>query len=122
MRTSLLAACLVLACAVPAFAQSAEHPLRIPTLVFVSSAAADWATTYTALSRGGYQERNPLWAAGGNRPGPTVAMGAAFDVIGVVAWNRLVGRRHPRWAAVGLYSAATFRLWCVGHNLKTLNR
>lgn len=101
------------------------HPLRLPTLVFAGAAAADWTTTYRNLSPGPTwdrgQEWNPLLSPLHNRPVPTVLAGAALDVVGVWAWDRFVGRKHPKLAAIGLYAGAGLRIWLASRNTLRLN-
>lgn len=99
-----IAAC-VLCCAVPAHAQS----LKTATYVFAASAAADWTATYHFLDVGAATETNPLLGPMHNQPGATVALGAALDVVTVWAWNRYVGRTHPRIAAWGLLGMSAYR-------------
>lgn len=103
----------------PASTASAQS-LKMPTLVFAGAASADWVTTYQAQQRG-TQENNPLLSWLNTRPGPLVATGAALDVAGLWAWNRYVGRAHPKIAMAGLYAAAGFRLWLATNNNR-LNR
>jgi hypothetical protein len=91
------------------------HPLRVPTVVFSAAAAADWVSTYRLQQRGGH-EQNRMYSWADGRPEVIVTIGAASDVLGVWAWNRYVGRRHPRIARIGLYGASTFRIWLALHN------
>jgi len=105
---------LVLGLSVSAQAQD----LTAPTFTFAAAAASDWVTTYRNLSSPyGITEINPLLKFTHAKPVPTVLAGAALDVAGVVAWNGLVGKRHPKLARVGLYAAAGFRVWLASRNL-----
>lgn len=117
MRTIFVA--LVLSVALPAQAQ--EHPLRLPTLVFAGAAAADWTTTYQNLSPRG-RETNPLLGMFNNQPVPTVIAGASLDLAAAWAWNRFVGRSHPKLAAAGLYLAAGVRVLLATRNAIRLNQ
>jgi len=115
MRTTLgflLAAALV-SSAQPARAQS----LTPATTAFAAAAAADWATTYRNLASP-YKptELNPLLRFTHSKPVPTVLAGAAMDVAGVLAWQKLVGKRHPKLARIGLYAAAGLRVGMAVRN------
>ena len=94
--------------------------LRTPTVVFLSAATADWVSTYQCNKRGCY-ELNPTISWAEERPALMVATGAAMDVVGVYAWNRYVGRKHPKVARAGLYVATAFRIYLAVHN-STLNK
>lgn len=89
MRAFIIAC--ALCCAVPAHAQS----LKTATYHFLDVKAAT--------------ETNPLLGPMHNQPGATVALGAALDVVTVWAWNRYVGRTHPRIAAWGLLGMSAYR-------------
>jgi len=90
--------------------------LKVPTVVFMTAAAADWATTYRVGSAG--VESNPLlhWTEPNQELLITVAV--ATDLAGLYAWNRLVGRKHPKIAAVGLYAMSGMRFWLAYRNYK----
>jgi hypothetical protein len=118
---SILAPCLVLAISLPLAAQAPDsHPLRLPILIFAGAAAADWATTYGVLATNRTTEGNPLLAMTASRPVPTVVVGAAMDVAGVWTWHHVVGRKHPKLAAVGLYVAASFRVYLAVRSRRML--
>jgi hypothetical protein len=86
----------------------------ISTSAFAVAAAADWATTAHFLIGHGGHEDNPVinWAP--NAPA-TIAVGAALDVAGAIAWRRLT-RGHPRWTATGFYAAAALRVAFAARN------
>jgi hypothetical protein len=119
IRTVLLGM-LCLLPSIPAFTQT----MTLPTILFSGAAAADLATTYAGLSRDRVHliETNPLLSVTGNRPVPTVALGAALDLTGLWTWNHYVGRQHPKWAAAGLYAATAYRFWCARSNLRVLSQ
>lgn len=104
-------------------ASASAQSLKVPTAVFAGAAAADWTSTYRNLRGVDGREANPTIAVchGSERHGTcgpltTVVLGAAIDAAGVVAWNRIVGRRHPKLAAVGLYAASAFRGYLAYRN------
>lgn len=104
--------------AAPGAAQESSS-LTVPTIIFAGASAADWATTYRNLSPYGH-ESNPLLLVFHDRPAPTVLAGAALDGVGAWAWDRYVGRRHPKLAAVGLYAASGFRVFIAARNASRL--
>lgn len=111
MRLALLA--LVLACPAASSAQS----LRVPTIAASVAAAADWTTTYHALQHPTIRETNPLlqpWS----QPASIVTAGVLMDVAGVTAWRRVVGPKHPRVVAVGLWAMAGFRSYLAVQNVR----
>jgi hypothetical protein len=108
----------VLVCGLPAVS---AQSLRVPTTVFALSSMADWSSTYVGLSNG-TGEQNPLLWFTESRPLPTVLVGASMDVAAVWAWNRYVGRSHPKLARIGLYVAAGFRFWLTYRNVSSLQR
>lgn len=114
-RSGLLALAL-LSIGTPVQCQTSEH-LKLPTLIFAGAAAADWASTYRNLAPYGH-EANPLLQPFHDQPVPTVIAGAALDVAAVWTWNRFIGRRHPKMAALGLYAAAGFRVWMAARNVQ----
>lgn len=92
--------------------------LRTATTVFAVAAASDWTATYHGISSGAFNEGNPTVAWAQGRPALMVAAGVAEDVALALAWRRLVGRRHPRVAAVGLYAAAGFRVYLAAKGVR----
>jgi hypothetical protein len=129
-RRGRLAAAFLVVCLVPAIARAqqpsivpAQQPsLRLPTIVASAAAAADWATTYHALTNYRVRESNPLLRPWYDSPGQLVGMGALMDVGGVTAWNLMVGPRHPKMAAAGLWAMAAFRGYLAIHNLRNERR
>lgn len=113
----------LIACLLPAVASAQEaSPLRIPTIAASAAAAADWTTTYHALSHYELRETNPLLQPWQGKPGPLVTAGALMDVGGITAWNLTVGRKHPRLAAAGLWAMAGFRSYLAIHNMRNMQR
>jgi hypothetical protein len=87
-----------------------------------AAAAADWATTYHALSNYHVREMNPLLRPWNDSPGQLVGMGALMDVGAISAWNLTVGQKHPRVAAAGLWAMTAFRSYLAIHNLRNERR
>jgi hypothetical protein len=105
----------------PDLASAQEAPsLRRATIAASVAAAADWASTYHALSSqpDHLRERNPFLRPFQAQPGPMVVLGAAMDVGGLAAWNLTVGRTHPKLATVGLYAMAGLRTYWAVRNLR----
>jgi hypothetical protein len=117
-----LAAALLVLCLCPSAAGAQELSLRLPTLVASGAAAADWATTYHALTNYHVREANPLLKPWNDSPGQLVGMGALMDLGGVTAWNLAVGPKHPKMAATGLWAMAAFRSYLAVHNLRNERR
>ena len=122
-----LAAVLLTASLVPSIAQGQELPaqplsLRLPTIVASTAAAADWVTTYHALTNFKVRETNPLLRPWYDSPGQMISVGAMIDVAGVTAWNLSMGSRHPRIAVAGLWTMAAFRSYLAIHNLRNEQR
>ena len=114
------AVCVVLALwAASAFAQDQPRPsLKIPTIVYASVAGAD-ITTSLLCRPPGCHESNPLIAWMEPQGQATMHItAAAMDAAGVWAWNRYVGRRHPKLAKVGLYVVAAVRVGVAVRNVK----
>jgi hypothetical protein len=122
-----LAAALVLVSLFPCAARAQESidrpsSLRIPTIAASAAAAADWVTTYHAITNYQVHETNPLLKPWYDAPGKMVGMGALMDVGGITAWNMVVGPKHPRIAAAGLWATAAFRSYLAFHNLRNEQR
>ena len=49
-------------------------------------------------------------------PGRMISVGALMDVGGVTAWNSLMGPKHEKLAAAGLWTMAAFRVYLAVHN------
>ena len=107
---------------VPVSAQEiTDQPsLKVPTIVFATAAAGDWASTYHGVSHLEFAEGNPLINRWQNHPALMVTAGTALDVGSLVLWNRYVGRHHPKLAAVGLYVAAGFRTYLCLKGIKLI--
>jgi len=101
-----------------ASAQELRPSLRIPTTIASITAAADWASTYHAMTNYHVRETNVLLQPFQKSPGKLVIAGAAIDVASFTAWNRIIGPRHPRLAASGMWAMAGFRAYLVLHNLR----
>jgi hypothetical protein len=126
-RRRRLAAALLVVCILPATA-SAQEPavprrsLRIPTIAASAAAAADWASTYHALTNYRVHETNPLLRPWYDSPGQLVGVGALMDIGGITAWNLTVGQKHPKVAAAGLWAMTAFRSYLAIHNLRNERR
>ena len=122
-----LAAALLVICLSPCIA-NAQQPLaprpelRIPTIAAGAAAAADWATTYHALTNYKVRETNPLLKPWYDSPEQMIGMGALMDLGGITAWNLVVGQNHPRVAAAGLWAMVGFRSYLAIHNLRNERR
>lgn len=117
-----LAAALLVVCLDPSIAWAQQPSLRLPTVAASAAAAADWATTYHALTNYHVREANPLLKPWYDSPGQLVGMGALMDVGGVTAWNLAMGPKHPKVAAAGLWAMAAFRGYLAVHNLRNERR
>lgn len=100
-------------------APSALHAqdLRTATTVFAIAAAADTLTTHYGVMHGALVEANPALSPIHDVAAMT-AVAAGADVLGAMAWRRLVGRKHPRIAAVGLYAVAGVRVYLAAKGLR----
>ena len=105
-----------------ASAQELRPSLRIPTTIASVAAAADWASTYHAMTNYHVRETNVLLQPFQKSPGKLVAVGAAIDVGTFTAWNMWVGPKHPKVASAGMWAMAGFRTFLVYHNLRNEQR
>jgi hypothetical protein len=103
-------------------AQELRPSLRIPTTLASVAAAADWASTYHAMTNYHVRETNILLQPWQDSPGKLVVIGAALDVATFTAWNKMLGPRHPKVAAAGMWAMAGFRTYLVFHNLRNEQR
>ena len=101
-----------------ASAQDVRPSLKAPTIAASIAAAADWASTYHAMSNYHLRETNVFLQAFQNSPGRLVTVGAAIDVATFSTWNMVMGPRHPKIASAGLWAMAAFRTALVVHNLR----
>jgi hypothetical protein len=92
--------------------------LKIPTTIASIAAAADWASTYHAISNYHVRETNFLLRGLQDSPGKLVIAGAAIDAATFTAWNTWVAPRHPKVASAGMWAMAGFRAYLVFHNLR----
>jgi hypothetical protein len=124
-RSWRLLAALFIVCALPAPGLAQERQpasLRVPTIAAAVAAAADWASTYHALSNYQVREVNPLLRPWQDTPGKLVVAGAVMDGVAFGAWNMTMGKRHPRIAAVGMWAMAGFRTYLAIHNVRNTRR
>jgi len=105
--------------AVASAQEGAPPNLRIATIAASAAAAADWASTYHALTNYHVRESNPLLRPLDSSPTSMISLGAAMDAGIVSAWNLTMGRKHPRIAVAGLWAMAAFRTYLVIHNVRT---
>jgi len=100
----------------PAFAEETtpSPSLKLPTVVFAGAVAADLTTTVVFLTHGD-REGNPFLGWTNNHPVATPIAAGAMTAVGTWAWNRYVGRKHPKLARIGLYIGAFIE---VGFALK----
>ena len=101
-----------------ASAQELRPSLKIPTTIASVAAAADWASTYHAMTNYHVRETNFLLRGLQDSPGKLVVAGAAIDVATFTAWNTWVAPRHPKVASAGMWAMAGFRAYLVFHNLR----
>jgi len=99
-----------------------QPSLRIPTVAASAGAAADWMTTYHALTNYQVRETNPLLRPWYDSPSQLIGMGALMDVGGITAWNLTVGPKHPHVAIAGLWAMAAFRSYLAVHNVRNEHR
>ena len=105
-----------------AAAQELRPSLRIPTTIASVAAAADWASTYHAMSNYHVRETNIFLQPFQKSPGKLVLVGAAIDAATFTAWNTVIGPRHPKVAAAGMWAMAGFRAYLVVHNLRNTQK
>lgn len=119
MLRSLLAVAL-LAITIPVQAQS----LKIPTAAYAAAIAADKATTLNCTLRVGCSEAMPGYAWLDRKGGPAaqMAVSTTIDVASVIVWRKLVGPKHPRIAAAGLYGMAAIRGFVAARNYSRVSR
>jgi len=115
-RVRVLAAALLVLTILPSTASAQGTTLLLPTIVASGAATADWATTYHALKFYRVQEQNPFLKPMQASPGRMISVGALMDVGGVTAWNSLMGPKHEKLAAAGLWTMAAFRVYLAVHN------
>lgn len=100
LKSWLFAVCLLVA------GTAEAQSFKMPTIALAGAAAADWTTTYQFMNKG-VPESNPMLSwVGKDRPGATVALGAAIDVAGVWAIGKFIAPKHPKIAKAILYGWA----------------
>ena len=120
MRALLLALVLL-----PATATAQESPrLKLPTTVYLVAITADKATTLNCTLRPGCWEDNPMyrWADKSGGAPLQMAVSTGVDLVSIWAWNKTVGRKHPKLAAFGLYSMAAIRATVAARNYARVRR
>jgi len=115
-RVHVLAAAVLAVTVVPSTASAEGTHLLLPTLFASGAATADWATTYHALKFYRVQEQNPVLKPMQTTPGRMISVGALMDLGGVTAWNSVMGPKHEKLAAAGLWTMTAFRVYLAVHN------
>jgi hypothetical protein len=64
------------------------------------------------------REVNPILRPLDHEPGAMVAVGALIDAGAVIAWNKTMGKRHPKIATAGLWAMTGFRAYLAIHNIR----
>lgn len=96
--------------------QAKRYALKTPLTLFAIAAASDWISTGFALTHAMHEDNPTInWA---KTPVGTIAAGAGLDAVGAWAWTKLLGKNHPKLAAVGLSLASVFRGYLVIHNIR----
>lgn len=103
-------------------AQELRPSLKVPTTIASVAAAADWASTYHAMTNYHVRETNIFLQPFQRSPGKLVLVGAAIDAATFTAWNTVIGPRHPKVAAAGMWAMAGFRAYLVVHNLRNTQK
>jgi hypothetical protein len=116
LAAALLAVCL------PATASAEPTSLRVPTIAASAAAAADWASTYHAVTHYKIRETNPLLSPFADSPKQVVIAGALIDAAALTTWNLTVGKKKPRLAAAGLWAMTAFRGYLVVHNMRNMQK
>jgi hypothetical protein len=112
----------LLAVFLPATASAEPTPLRVPTIAASAAAAADWASTYQAVTHYKIRETNPLLSPFAHSPKQVVIAGALIDAAAITTWNLTVGKKKPRLAAAGLWAMTAFRGYLVVHNMRNMQK
>jgi hypothetical protein len=102
----------------PGLSPGLPPSMRMPTTIASIAAAADWASTYHAMTNYHVRETNFLLQGLQDSPGKLVVAGAAIDAATFTAWNSWVAPRHPKVASAGMWAMAGFRAFLVFHNLR----
>lgn len=107
----LIVCCLFVAA--PVFAEEPPDApsLTIPTVVYAGAAALDVGSSLRCPPP--YcREGNPLiaWMEPHTGHATMLVTATAMDAVGVWAWHKYVGKKHPKIAAVGLYAVAAVRI------------
>lgn len=90
--------------------------LKAATITVAVSVLADIVSTYRFIDAGTATELNPLYKPFREHKWPVVASMAVLGTSSAWAWNKYVGRKHPRLAKVGLYLAAVVNIALATHN------
>jgi hypothetical protein len=92
---------------------------KTPALLWASSVAADWITTYRFSSQYGdlLHETNPLLRGLDRHPVWLVTAGTAIDATTAWAAYRFIGPNHPRLLRLMLYGATAYRSYLAAYNI-----
>lgn len=88
----------------PAVAQENQSGLKLPLVVYASTAALDYHSTHHFLQFKGLQEWNPAINWLDHRPKTMIVVGSAMEVAAAYALYRWIGKSHPKVYRVTLYA------------------
>jgi hypothetical protein len=101
-----------------------DFNLKTPAAIWAAGVVADQITTYrfTSRYRDLLHEKNVLINALDRHPVWLVVAGSALDAgTGWLAY-RVLGKSHPRLAAIAFYGAAAYRTYLATHNMRMMSR
>lgn len=98
---------------------ASAQKLDLPTVAFASAATADWVTTHENMKY--FHEANPMLSWLDHKPNAMIAVGVGMDVATYYGWSKLT-KNKPKLRAIGLYSAAAFRVFIAARNVRHLQK
>ena len=115
-----IAAAAFLLIASTAHAQS----MRFAVATYAAAVAADKATTLNCTLRPGCGESLPGYAWLDRKGGPRLqmAVSTSVDIASVWAWQKVVGKNHPKIAKAGLFGMAAIRGFVAARNYQRVHR
>ena len=110
---------------IPIGVSAEEKPKKffdIPTSIFIGASSADWVSTHQFLKcQCGITEGNPTIAWLEHKPAQMIALGAAIDGGGLLAW-KYATRNHSKLQKIGLIAASSFRVYLAAKNFHLIQK